>query len=31
LANILRRIRRIPGVIKAVRLAPQRTDESPEV
>lgn len=31
LANILRRIRRVPGVIKAVRLGPQRLEEAPEI
>jgi GTP diphosphokinase / guanosine-3',5'-bis(diphosphate) 3'-diphosphatase len=31
LANILRKIRRVPGVIKAVRLGPQRLDEHLEI
>jgi GTP diphosphokinase / guanosine-3',5'-bis(diphosphate) 3'-diphosphatase len=31
LANILRRIRRIPGVVKAVRMAPQRLEDNAEI
>jgi GTP pyrophosphokinase len=31
LANVLRRIRRIPGVVKATRVAPARLEKTPEI
>ena len=31
LANVLRRIRRVPGVIRASRVGPQRFDHAPEI